>query len=157
MVTAGGLAGATALSLAGVPAGGIIGGVLGSAAVSARHEQPQALPALRVLGLVLLGATAGLRLDLRTLRLLGEVALPLAGAIACLLALNVGLAVFLNRRLGIDPVTALLAAAPGGVSEIAAIADQLGARLPTVIAIHVVRVIAVVVVVLPILVQVMRS
>ena len=157
MVLTGGVCGAAVLTLLGVPAGGIIGAVLGSAAVSVRHERPRAQPALRAIGLVLLGTAAGLRLDRHTLEVLAEVALPLLGAIAALLALNLVLAVVLHRRFGLDPVSALLAAAPGGVSEIAAMADEMNARLAMVVAIHVVRVVAVVLVALPILVHVLGT
>ena len=56
------------------------------------------------------------------------------------------------RRYDVDPLTAVLACAPGGVSEIAITASQLGAEVGIVLAIHTVRVLAVVLLVLPVLV-----
>lgn len=153
VVLAAGLAGASGLTLLGVPAGGIIGAVLGSAAASVRHEEPRSQPALRTIGLVLLGTAAALRLNRHTLAVILDVAGPLLAAIAGLVALNVALAFVLHRWLGLDPVTALLAAAPGGVSEIAGMADAMGAQLAIVVAIHVVRVVAVVLVALPLLIH----
>jgi uncharacterized membrane protein AbrB (regulator of aidB expression) len=69
----------------------------------------------------------------------------------------VGLAIVLHRRYGVDPVTALLACAPGGVSEISVLADDHNARTGVVIAVHVVRVVTVVLVVLPLLVMVLGT
>lgn len=155
-VVAGGLLGAGLLTAVHMPAGGIIGAVCGSALVSSTKQTPAALPALRILGLVLLGAAAGVRLDGRTLKLLWQLAVPLGLAILGLLVVSVVLAVILHRAFHIDAVTALLACAPGGVSEIAGMADQLKARSGIVVAIHVVRVIAVVIVALPILVHVVQ-
>jgi uncharacterized protein len=146
-----GAAGAMVLTVLNVPAGGIIGAVLGSAAMSAARSNGAQLKPVRVVGLVLLGATAGLRLDAHTLAQLREVALPLGAAVAGLVLAQLALATVLWRWFRVDAVTALLAAAPGGVSEIASIADDVGARAGVVTAVHVVRVIVVVVVVLPML------
>jgi membrane AbrB-like protein len=147
----GGAAGAGVLTALGVPAGGIIGAVLGSAAVSGARGVPLSPKPVRVVGLVLLGAAAGLRLDATTLGHLRSVALPLALAVLALLLAQGLLALVLCRWFRLDPVTALLAAAPGGVSEIASIADEVGARVGVVTAIHVVRVVVVVLAVLPLL------
>ena len=151
-----GTAGALILTAVHMPAGGIIGAVLGSAAVSGVRGVPASPKAARIAGLVLLGAAAGLRLDTTTLSQLGVVAMPLAIALVSLLAGHVLLAAALRRWFGLDAVTAILAAAPGGVSEIASIADEVGARAGVVTAIHVVRVIIVVVVMLPLLMHLFR-
>ena len=158
LLLVGGAVGAVALTLAQVPAGTLIGAVLGGAAANrliartggARDGPRRAVTGpIRVLGMVLLGSAAGVQLEWSTIESLGRVALPLAASIVALLVADVGLAAVLTRRYHVDPLTALLACAPGGVSEIAVTAQDLGARLGVVLAIHLVRVLVVVLVVLP--------
>lgn len=151
LALAGGLAGAGLLVLLQVPAGGIVGAVAGSAVASGIRAHPPPPYAVRVAGMVLLGCAAGVRLEAGTLHTLLHLALPLLLAIGALLALDVGLASVLVRRYGVDPVTALLACAPGGVSEMTVLAHDLNARTGIVVAVHVVRVVTVVLVVLPLL------
>lgn len=151
----GGAAGAAVLTLLQVPAGALVGAVIGSAIANRVRLGGAAgtLPVpVRVSGLVLLGSVAGVRLEASTLVTLTRIAAPLAGAVLTLLLLNAALALVLVRRYGIDSRTAVLACAPGGISEIAVAAEQLGARTGVVIAVHAVRVLAVVLVVLPLLV-----
>jgi uncharacterized protein len=148
---AGGLAGAGLFVLLQVPAGGIVGAVAGSAVASGmRSHRPPSYP-VRVAGMVVLGCAAGVRLEAGTLQTLLHLAVPLLLSVAALLALDVLLATVLVRRYGVDPVTALLACAPGGVSEMAVLAHDANARTEIVVAVHVVRVVTVVLVVLPLL------
>lgn len=154
----GGAAGATMLTLLHLPAGALIGAVVGSAAANRIRVggPPAVLPAAgAVIGLVLLGGVAGARLDTGSLTTLGRAAVPMAAAFLVLLLANVGLAAVLFRRFGIDRLTAVLACAPGGVTDIAVTAQALGARTEIVFAVHAVRVLAVVLVVLPVLVVVL--
>lgn len=142
------------LTLLRLPAGPLIGAVIGAAAVNrVRPEQDaRPLPAwVRVTGLVLLGCVAGARLDLSTLESLVRMALPLLAAIIGLLVLDLVLAWVLVRHYDVDALTAVMACAPGGVSEIAFTAAQAGARMGVVLAIHGVRVLVVVTVALPLL------
>lgn len=148
----GGLAGAALLVLLNVPAGGIVGAVAGSAVTSGMRGHAPPRRAVRVAGMVLLGCAAGVRLDAGTLQTLLRLAFPLLGAAAVLVLLSGALAVVLVRRYGVDPVTALLACAPGGVSELAMFAKDTNARIGIVVAVHVVRVVTAVLIVLPVLV-----
>jgi membrane AbrB-like protein len=151
----GGLVGAILLVLLNVPAGGIVGAVAGSAVASGFRGKPPPPYGVRVVGMVLLGCAAGVRLDLQTLETLLHLIVPVLVAVGLLLALDVGLAFVLVRRYSVDPVTALLACAPGGIGEMAVLADQANARTGIVIAIHVVRVATVVLVALPLLLLVL--
>lgn len=156
----GGLLGAALLTALQLPAGTLIGAVLGSALANRvpAGGGPGTLPApFRVVGLVLLGCVAGVRLDGATLATLGRIALPLAAAVLALVLLNVALAAVLVKRYAVDPLTAVLACAPGGISELSVAAQQMGARTEVVIAIHAVRVLVVVLVVLPVLVVVLAD
>lgn len=151
-----GAAGAAALGALHVPAGVLLGSVLGSALANramSRSSEPRSLPPpVRTVGLVLLGCAVAVRLDGHTLSTLGHIALPLLAGIALLLLLDVALACLLVVRYDVDAMTAVLACAPGGVSGIAITADQMGARMGVVLAIHTVRVLAVVLAALPLLV-----
>lgn len=151
LAIAGGLAGATLLVALHVPAGGIVGAVAGSAVVSGARAHPPPPRAVRLAGMVLLGCAAGVRLEAETLRTLLHLMGPLLLAIGLLLVADVLLALVLTRRYGVDPVTALLACAPGGISEISVIAQTTGARTGVVVSVHVIRVVTVVVLVLPLL------
>lgn len=154
-IVLGGSVGAALLALLHVPAGALLGAILGSAAVKRLGAGGPAtrLPTVvSATGLVLLGGVAGASLDAGSLAALNRVSLPLALAVLFLIFANIVLAAVLVRYHGIDRLTAVLACAPGGVSEIAVTAQALGARTEIVFAVHAVRVLVVVLVVLPLLV-----
>lgn len=153
----GGVAGGTVLTLLHVPAGGIVGAVAGSAAVSAVRTRPPVSGRIRLVGMILLGCAAGTRLEPASLRTLLELAVPLLISVGALLAVDVLLALLLTRKYGIDPLTALLACAPGGLSEITVLAEEAGTRTGIVIAVHVVRVVIVVVLALPVLMMLLEG
>lgn len=152
VLLAGGAAGGVLLTLLHVPAGAIVGAVIGSAAVNGTVPgRPLARP-VRMSGLVVLGCIAGARLTPDSIRQLLLLVGPLVVGALLLLVLDVLLARLLSRRYGVDPVTALFACAPGGVSEVVVVAEQAGAQVDVVVAIHLVRVLFVVLVALPALV-----
>lgn len=154
-VLLGGLAGGALLTLLHVPAGGIVGAVAGSAAVSAVRTRPPLSRNVRLIGMVLIGCAAGVRLEAKTLHTLLYLAIPLLASVIAMLLIDGLLAVLLTKKYGVDPVTALLACAPGGLSEIAVVAEEIGARSGIVIAVHVVRVLVVVLVALPLLLAIL--
>jgi membrane AbrB-like protein len=154
---AGGLGGAAVLVLLHVPAGGIVGAVAGSAVAAGIRGRPSPPRSVRAAGMVLLGCAAGVRLEAGTLHTLLHLLVPMLLAVAALLVLDVALAAVLTRRYGLDPVTALLACAPGGVSEMTILADDTNARTGIVVAVHVVRVVTVVLVAMPLLLLLLGS
>ena len=151
----GGLAGGALLTLLHVPAGGIVGAVAGSAAVSAMRTRAPLSRNVRLIGMILIGCAAGVRLEAGTLQTLLYLAIPLLASVVAMLLIDGLLAVLLTRKYGVDPVTALLACAPGGLSEIAVVAEEIGARSGIVVAVHVVRVLVVVLVALPLLLAIL--
>jgi membrane AbrB-like protein len=163
---AGGCAGAALLTLLHVPAGALIGSVLGAMAMNkltdevVRRRKPgtsitaslRGLPgSLRVVGQALLGVMAGARLGAETLRMLALSAVPVILSVIALLGVTMLLARYLIRRHGVDPLTAVMAAAPGGVSELAIAAQRRGAVMHVVLSIHLFRVLVVVLIALPLL------
>lgn len=154
-VFAGGASGATLLWTLNVPAGILVGAVVGSACANLawRPSNPIVVPpTFRHVGFVLLGVVAGVRLEVAAIINLAKVSPVLALSIVILLTVNLLLAVLLIRRYDIDPKTAVLATAPGGLSEIAGLALESRANLPLVVAVHTIRVLFVVLVALPLLV-----
>ncbi|WP_130451510.1 AbrB family transcriptional regulator [Zhihengliuella halotolerans] len=165
----GGLAGGSLLALLQVPAGALIGAVLGAMAVnrladvvvrrsqarsspeSGRRRQRQLPAMVRIVGQILLGVLAGAQLDGETLGLLLRALGPVIAAVLVMLGCSVLLARYLVCRHHVDPLTAVMAVAPGGISELAVAAQRQGARMHVVLAIHMFRVLVVVLVVLPFL------
>jgi uncharacterized protein len=144
-----------------LPAGALVGAVVGSALVAdgrAARDRPgrrRLDAAVRVGGMVLLGCVSAARLDQDTLRSMLRICGPVFSGVVVLLALNVVLARWLVRRHGIDPTTAVLACAPGGFSELSVMAVREGADVGTVAVVHVCRVLIVVLALVPILVLVL--
>lgn len=142
------LAAATALGLvghlAGVPGGALLGALVAAALVA--HRRPVRLPAaVGAAGRWLVGAVAGSLLTLEVLRGLGPV---LAwGALGSLLMVLAGLAGgwWAARVTGLDQASGIVAAVPGGLSELTGLANELDLRTDVVIAVHLVRRIGVVV------------
>ena len=158
---AGAAAGAAALGLARVPAGVLIGSVLGSALVNRSPlvgRSPRPAPrAVRICGLMLLGCTVATQVDADTLAALSRIWVPLLAGVLLLLVADVLLACLLVLRYRVDVVTAVLACAPGGFSAISGVADEMGARMGVVLAVHTVRILTVVLLVLPLLIAMART
>lgn len=154
-------AGALLLATLRVPAGVLVGAVLGSVLANRMTGSwggPRPLPTgVRVLGLGMLGAGVGTRIDGGTLNLMSHIAVPLLGAFVVLLVLDVALSVLLVSRYQVDPITAVFACLPGGLSGIAVVAHESGARMGVVLAVHTVRILTVLLVVVPLLVTVAGS
>lgn len=154
-----GAAGGLLLTWLQVPAGALVGAVLGSAAAS----NPRSMQSYRLhrwvrnTGLVLLGCVSAARLGGETLTTMLRILLPITGLVLALLALNALLAWWLVKRHGLDPTTAVLACAPGGFSELSVVAQREGADVGTVAAVHLFRVLAVVLLVVPGLVVVLSQ
>ena len=147
-----GAAGGLLLTWLQVPAGALVGAVFGSAAASSprsgqSHHRLHRW--VRNAGLVLLGCVSAARLGGETLATMLRIVLPVTGVVLALLALNVLLAWWLVKRHRLDPTTAVLASVPGGFSELSVVAQKEGADVGTVAAVHLVRVLAVVLVVVP--------
>lgn len=158
---AGAAAGAAVLGLVRVPAGVLIGSVLGSALVNRSRlveGGPRSAPrAVRICGLALLGCTVATQIDAETVDGLLRIWAPLLAGVALLLVADVVLACLLVLRYRVDVVTAVLACAPGGFSAISGVADEMGAQLGVVIAVHTVRILTVVLLVLPVLITLARA
>lgn len=155
----GGLSVGSVLELMGVPAGMLIGSVVGAALVNqpwTRRMRPASLPiVLRQIGLTTVGLAAGVLLSLDSLLSTAAIALPVVLAYLALTALNLVFVTVLMTRYQVDPVTAVLAVTPGGLAEVTSIAVDKGAQVGVVLSVHAVRLFSLVLVILPILLLVL--
>lgn len=112
---------------------------------------------VRLVGQVLIGVLAGTQLDQRVLNVLLHALLPVVLAVLLLIGTSFLLARYLFSKHGIDPYTAVMSAAPGGISELAAVAEEHGAAMHVVLVIHLFRVLVVVLIVLPIVMLIVKG
>lgn len=157
-VLTGALLAGSLLEFLGVPAGMLLGGMIG-AAVANHRWTPRTVPAvlpmsLRYAGLIGLGSVTGMMVTVESLRATAVIAGPVAGAYLVFIALNLLFVGFLVHKYDVDPVSAVLAVTPGGLSEVTVMAIEKDARIALVLSVHAVRVLVIVLVLLPIVVLV---
>lgn len=130
----------------GVPAGvftgamvgvGLLLGVLGFPSVPTPPILGQALQ-------IMVGILVGFRISRGSLRSGAGTLLPAATVAAVFLASAVGAGLLAVGLTGIRPITALFAAAPGGLTEMATIGASVGADGPAVAAVHLSRLLLVI-------------
>ncbi|WP_223881243.1 AbrB family transcriptional regulator [Nesterenkonia ebinurensis] len=143
----------------GIPAGMLLGAVIGSALVNQRWTsriRPAEVPLqLRQAGLVTMGFVTGVLLTVDSLISTAAIALPVVGVYLLIGVLNLGLVALLMSRYGVDPVTAAFAVIPGGLGEVMSMAMDRGAEVTIVLTVHAVRLFTLVLIVLPILLAVL--
>lgn len=143
----GGIVGGVLGSFSPLPAGALIGALVGSAAVALWRNLSASLPGLRVVVQALGGVAIGSRVGpgfLSGLAGLAAAGAVIIGAQMLLWALTY---LMLRRLFDYSPATALFASAPGGMSEVVASAADTGADLTVVAFGHLVRLTAVIVVI----------
>jgi len=115
-----------------IPAGALVGGMIGVSVfqvwTGAAAVPDTARPILQIAGGALLGHAIG-RSDLLHLRSLMKPALLLLSG---LVAINIGLGYLLFKFSHLDLTTAMYAAAPGGVSDMALIIEEMNGDTATV-------------------------
>ena len=146
------------LHLAGVPAGMLLGSIIGAAVVNQQWFPvltPSELPRpIRHVDMIAVGLISGVLLTTESLVTTASVALPIMLTYLGLVILNLGFVTILMKRYQVDPVTAVLALTPGGLGEITSMAMDKGAQVAVVLTIHSVRLFVIVLLILPVLVLV---
>jgi uncharacterized protein len=130
-----------------IPAGALVGALCGSAAVALWRDLSVSLPGLRVVVQALGGAAIGLRVGEDFLSGLVDWAAAGAIIIGVQMCLWPFVYLMLSKLFHYRAPTALLASAPGGMSEIVSSAPDAGADLTVVAFGHLVRLTAVIVVI----------
>ncbi|NDL67507.1 AbrB family transcriptional regulator [Anaerotalea alkaliphila] len=128
-----------------IPAGAMLGAMLGSALYNETRgaRLPKNTKYLVQIGA---GITVGNKLNVEILGGFSNLLLPIGGLVVGLFVFTLVLAWLINRMSDIDFVTALMAVTPGGIQEVAVIAEDAGCDIATVMLIHTVRLMAVVMV-----------
>jgi membrane AbrB-like protein len=137
----------------GIPAAPLAGALLGAALVSmsGRLEVAQWPVGTRTLLEIAIGTVIGTGLTAATVVQLGGLWRPALLITVTLVATGLVVGLWSARLLGIDPVVALLGAAPGGISGMSLVGAEFGVGA-AVAALHAVRLITVLVV-LPLVVR----
>ncbi len=138
------LVGAWVLDRLDVPAGPLIGAMLAGAAINLFGFEANPLPDwARFVAFAAIGWLLGQQFTRDTVVELRAAIVPVLVVVVSLLVAGALVAVVLHR-IGLDVPTAFLAASPGGISQMAALAADSGANAPLVVTAHLVRVISVI-------------
>ena len=133
--------GGLTLGLLGMPAGFLSGSILAVAAASlAGRPMLMPTPLMRVL-LVLIGISLGSVVTPETLHGMATYPLSIAALIAAMACVSVAGAAYLRVVHGWDKITAYLAAAPGGLSQVMALAAELDADVRAIAIVQTMRVV----------------
>jgi membrane AbrB-like protein len=134
-------AGALGLGLTGVPGGYLSGAILiVSAAALMGRPMLIPLPLMRVI-FVLLGTSLGAVVTPETVRGMATYPLSIAVLIVAMAGIGFGCARYLQVVHGWDKMSAYLAAAPGGMSQVLAVAAEVGADLRAIAIVQSMRVV----------------
>jgi membrane AbrB-like protein len=135
--------GGLTLGLLGMPAGFLSGSIL-AVACGSLAGRPMLIPtALMRALLVLIGMSLGAVVTPATLNGMATYPLSIAALIAAMAAISYSGATYLRVVHGWDTVTAYLAAAPGGLSQVMGLAAEFGADLRAIAIVQTVRVVIV--------------
>jgi membrane AbrB-like protein len=136
-----GTVGGLALGLAGMPAGYLSGAII-AVAGAALAGRPMLIPVpfLRVL-LVLLGISLGAVVTPETLHGMASYPLSIAVLVVACVCISIAGTLYLRAMHGWDTVTAYLATAPGGLSQVMAMAMELDADVRAIAIVQTIRVV----------------
>ncbi len=110
----------------GVPAGGLTFAMIGTASWNVLTGRGYMPLILRLLTQMLAGTLIGVRMTYQDLSALGEVMIPALLLITGLIIINLIVGYLLNKITNIGLITSLISSVPGGVSDMALIAAELG-------------------------------
>ena len=115
-----------------IPAGIMLGAMLGTSAFNVLTSKAVFYPALVIVIQVLAGAMIASRMNLAVIRAMKKLVVPTIILVACMFALNLVLGSITHSLGAMDAVTAFFATAPGGSTEMVVMSEALGANLPYV-------------------------
>jgi len=127
-----------------IPAGTLVVPALLYLALSFFGHAPGRFPyPVFALAYLTMGLQIGSRFEPSTLTQMRRLAVPLLATTAVLMLCSVGLAIWLARALPLDGVSAYLAATPGGLDSVAAVASELHADSALIVTVHLARLLGV--------------
>lgn len=130
-----------------VPAGAFIGSMLLVAVIKGSGFELGSFPSwTRFLIQIVLGTFIGLSVSPEVIHELKQLALPATIIVVVLVSTGIVTGLVINKMTNLDMVTSLFSAAPGGMSDMVLISSVLGADAAKVAALHLVRIISIVVI-----------
>jgi membrane AbrB-like protein len=131
-----------------VPAGAMVGALIGVGGASLISGRSAAIPRHLVFaGRALLGTVIGSSINRQTVEVLGSAIVPTMVIAFALLGASVGIAFLIAKLARLDRATAICSFTPGGMGEMSSMAGDLGADMRIVAALHVLRLVLILVVV----------
>jgi membrane AbrB-like protein len=127
-----------------VPAGGMVGAVIASSILNIKTSKGYFPDKLRLLVQVGVGALIGKQMTRKSFSSIDNLLIPIVLMIVSLIIFTAILGVLMYKTSRMDLLTSLLAITPGGIQEISLIAEELGCNTSQVIAMHTIRLIAVI-------------
>lgn len=110
-----------------IPAGGMIGGMIGVAAFNVVFQKAYIYPYVRIAVQICLGAMSGSRVGRKELKDMWRLIGPIACMFAVLIVLNVVFGCIIVKMTGMDIRTALLSITAGGATDMIFVAEDVGA------------------------------
>lgn len=129
-----------------VPAGFLIGSIVVTAVTNLIYEGVQIPTNLTLIVQIGAGALLGIKINKEDIYALKRIILPSIILVFGMILLNAVIGFIIHHISGMDLVTALLASAPGGVTEMSIIAVSMGADPSMVAFIQLIRVLSVMIV-----------
>ena len=128
-----------------LPAGALFGAMAATAIYNLLSGKGYIPPQADTILQIVIGAAIGLNFNMETIKGLGSIFLSAVIMVAGLLIFSVILGWLIHRFTGIDLITAIFSASPGGLSNIVLISNAYGAQAHIVALLHTLRLISVVV------------
>jgi membrane AbrB-like protein len=130
-----------------IPTGAMLGAMVASGIFAVVIKKSHCYDArLRFAAQIGLGVVMGQRMTYAMISQLGEILAPALLTTAVMLAGSIALAFLLRRLSGWDMLTCLLCAAPAGLSQITAFAEEIGVDSFTASVFHTVRILSIVII-----------
>jgi membrane AbrB-like protein len=151
------LTGGWLLDRLGVPAGALVGAMLGVGIPRMLGVPTWSIPpAGRFVAYVIVGALLGQTFSRETPRLLAESFVPIISVVVAFIGLGAVLAYLLWRFGGLDPITSYLATSPGAIAQMGVLSAEAGAVAPLVLSVHLLRVTSVILIT-PLIVKLLKA
>lgn len=139
LVVVAGVTGGGVCEVLGIPAGALLGSAGAVGLLNAKGSGVRAPMLIRVTGRGLVGASIGSLVSGAVLRQWGSMLLWGLVFAICMIALGALCGVALSRLTSMTPQTSMVAVCPGGMSEMVATGEQVGADLGLVVGAHLMR------------------
>ncbi|MFZ5686731.1 MAG: AbrB family transcriptional regulator [Bacillota bacterium] len=135
-----------------IPAGALVGSMILVAIVQSSGVPMGSLPSCtRIVIQILLGTMLGLSLTPEALHELKQIALPAIVLVATLVTTGIITGLVISKISKLDVITSLFSTAPGGMTDMVLLSSVLGADAPKVAALHLIRIVGVLLVMPPLL------